>query len=78
LAELRSEPWDDHWDGLLKKKESTGYQWLTLVILATQETEIRRIEFQSHSQANSSQDPISKMSITKEAWKNGSSDRVPT
>jgi hypothetical protein len=31
-----------------------------LVILATQEAEIRRIKFQSQLQANSLQDPISK------------------
>jgi hypothetical protein len=35
-------------------------QWLTLVILATQEAEIRR-----PAQANSSQDPISKKPFTK-------------
>jgi hypothetical protein len=30
-----------------KKKEETGYWWLTPVILATQEADIRRIEVQS-------------------------------
>jgi hypothetical protein len=43
-----------------------GHQWLTPVILATQEAEIRRIVVQSQPQENSSQDPISeKKKITK-------------
>jgi hypothetical protein len=46
-----------------KKYEETilaRCQWLTPVILTTQESEIRRIAVQSQAQANSSQDPISK------------------
>jgi hypothetical protein len=35
------------------------------VILSTQKAEIRRIEIQSHPQANSSQDPIPKKPFTK-------------
>jgi hypothetical protein len=35
-------------------KRSFGHQWLTPVILASQEAEIRRISVQSHPQANSS------------------------
>jgi hypothetical protein len=43
-----------------------GAGWLTPVILATQEAEIRRIEVQSQIEANSSQDPIlKKKSFTK-------------
>jgi hypothetical protein len=41
--------------------------WLTPIILATQEAEIRRIVVQSQPQANSSQDPISKKSLHKKA-----------
>jgi hypothetical protein len=37
-----------------------GCQWLTPVIPATQETEIRRIQVQSQPWVNSSQDPILK------------------
>jgi hypothetical protein len=33
--------------GRMKKFSSVGRQWLTLVILATQEAEIKRIEVQS-------------------------------
>jgi hypothetical protein len=41
--------------------------WLTPVILATQETEIRRIEVQ----ANSSRDPISKKTIKQKGLAEG-------
>jgi hypothetical protein len=41
--------------------------WLMPVILVTQEAEIRRIVVQSQPQANSSQDPISKIPNTKRA-----------
>jgi hypothetical protein len=41
--------------------------WLKLVILATQETEIRRIVVRSQPKVNRSQDPISKKSVTKRA-----------
>jgi hypothetical protein len=40
------------------------YQWLMPIILAMQEAEIRRIPVQIQSQANSSQDPISKNTFT--------------
>jgi hypothetical protein len=42
-----------------------GCQWLTTVILATQEAEIRRIMVLSQFWANSLRDPISKKDITK-------------
>jgi hypothetical protein len=41
--------------------------WLMSIILATQEAEIR-IAVQSQPQANSSGDPISKISNTKQGW----------
>jgi predicted component of type VI protein secretion system len=48
-----------------------------LVILATQEAEIRKIVVQSQPQANSIRDPISKILNTKKDWQSGSSARVP-
>jgi hypothetical protein len=51
--------------GLAKKLNGSWHQWLTPVILATQEAEIRRIMAQSQPWANSSRDPISKCSFTK-------------
>jgi hypothetical protein len=42
-----------------------GHLWLTPVIPATQEAEIRRIVVRSQPRANSSRDPISKKPITK-------------
>jgi hypothetical protein len=50
---------------ILQDIHAAGHQWLTPVILATQEAEIRRIMAQSQSQANSSQDTISKIPNTK-------------
>jgi hypothetical protein len=53
-----------------------GCQWLTLVILATQETEIRRISVRSQPGQTVHKDPISKISskisITKKGWHSGS------
>jgi hypothetical protein len=45
------------------------HPWLTPVISATVEAEIRRIKAR---QANSLQDPISKIPITKKGWWSGS------
>jgi hypothetical protein len=42
------------------------------ITLATQEAEIRRSAVQSQPWANSSKDPILKISITKENWWSGS------
>jgi hypothetical protein len=42
-------------------------------ILATQEEEIRWIEFRSQPWANSLQDTISKIPSTKQDWESGSS-----
>jgi hypothetical protein len=47
------------------KNTAAGCWWLTPVILATQEAEIRRIVVRSQPWANSSQDPISKNPNTK-------------
>jgi hypothetical protein len=57
----------------LKKIRQARHLWVTSVILATQEAEIRRITIQSQLQANSSGDPISKTPITEKGWWSGSS-----
>jgi hypothetical protein len=56
---------DDH-----KCRKVHSRQWLTPVILATREAEIRRM-----NQANRSRDPISKKPTTKKGWWSGSSYR---
>jgi hypothetical protein len=43
----------------------TGAGWLMPVILATKEANIRRIEVPSQPRENISQDPISKIAITR-------------
>jgi hypothetical protein len=48
-----------------RKTTVAGCWWLTPVILASREAEIRRIEVQSQHQVNSSQDPILKKPNTK-------------
>jgi hypothetical protein len=45
---------------MIGRKEGARCQWLTPVILATQEAEIRRIEVQSQSGENSLRDPTLK------------------
>jgi hypothetical protein len=52
-----------------------GCGWLTPVILATLEAEIRRIT--KPAQANSSGDPILKIPNIKKEWQSGSSGTVP-
>jgi hypothetical protein len=47
------------------------------VILAIQDTEIKRITIQSQPQANSLRDPISKIPNIKQGWWSDSSGRVP-
>jgi hypothetical protein len=42
-----------------------GHWWLTPIILATEEAEIRRVVVRSQPWANSSCDPILKILITK-------------
>jgi hypothetical protein len=49
--------------------------WLTPVILATQEADIRRTTVQSQPQANSSWDPVLKIPITNKGWWSGSSGK---
>jgi hypothetical protein len=53
---------------LLQRYKEAGHWWLTPVILATQEAEIRRIVVRSQFRANSLQDPISNKTITKKGW----------
>jgi hypothetical protein len=56
---------------ILLKKDIllAGRRWLTPVIPATQEAEIRRMAVQSQPQANSSEDPISKKKKKKKKRK---------
>jgi hypothetical protein len=56
----------------VKRVLKAGCWWLTPAILATQEAEIRRITVQSQPRANSSQDPILKIPITKKGCWSGS------
>jgi hypothetical protein len=56
----------NYWvQGSIKVQWISRRQWLTPVILATQEAEIRRFTVWSQPQANSSRDPISKKPNTK-------------
>jgi hypothetical protein len=48
-----------------------GCQWLTPVILATQEAEIRRIEVRSQQGQIICETPISKKPITEKGWWSG-------
>jgi hypothetical protein len=57
---------------LQKQNEHSGHWWLTPVILATQEAEIRRISSSKPDSANSSQDPILKKHFYKKDWWSGS------
>jgi hypothetical protein len=70
-------PWLKKKKGQNKSNKQARNWWLTPIILATQEAESRRIKFQSQPEANSSRDPISKISNTKKGWRTGSSSRVP-
>jgi hypothetical protein len=45
---------------LSKQNRVAGYRWFKPIILTTQEAEIRKITVQSHPQAISLGDPISK------------------
>jgi hypothetical protein len=54
----------------------TGDWWLSPVILATWEAEIRRIAVWSQPQANGLWDPISKIPNSKKGWRSGSSNRA--
>jgi hypothetical protein len=60
-----------------KNKQKARHWWLKPVILAVQETEIRRITVQCQPTANSSQDLISKKPITKKEWQSDSGVRAP-
>jgi hypothetical protein len=63
---------------ILKLEVIAGCWWLTPVILATQEAEIRRIVVQSQPWVNSSQDPISekkKKKSQKKGWWSGLSGK---
>jgi hypothetical protein len=53
------------------RKTQAGHQWLTFVILATQEAEIK-IAVRSQPEASSLREPISKKPFTKKDWWSGS------
>jgi hypothetical protein len=50
------------------KKMPAGHWWLTPIILANQEADIRRIQIQSQPRQIVPQDPILKIPITKKDW----------
>jgi hypothetical protein len=56
----------------IKKQQSRVRRWLTLVILATQEAEIRRIMVWSQPGKTVPWDPSSKNPFTKKDWWSGS------
>jgi hypothetical protein len=56
----------------LKTPFLAGHQWLTPIILVTQEAEIRKIVVQSRPWANILQDPILKKTHQKKGWWSGS------
>jgi hypothetical protein len=64
-------PWTNSlWDPISKITKAkngleAGHRWLTPVILATLEAEVRRILVWSQTQANSSEDPMWKITNTK-------------
>jgi hypothetical protein len=62
---------------LLRFTDPARHSSLTLVILATQEAEIRRIVVQSQAWETSLPDPILKKPITKEGWRSDSDGRAP-
>jgi hypothetical protein len=55
-----------------KRDIPAEYQWLTPIILATQEAEIRRISVQSQHRQTVQQVLILKNPITKKGWWSGS------
>jgi hypothetical protein len=56
----------------LKKIIKARYWWLTPVILATQDAEIRKTAVPSQPGQNSFRDPILKILNTKKGWWSGS------
>jgi hypothetical protein len=56
---------------LVKKRMAAGHRWLTPVILATQEAEIRSLAW-----ASSREILFSKIPSTKKGWLNDSSGRA--
>jgi hypothetical protein len=56
------------YNNMLIKKKKAWCHWLTAIILATQEAQVRKTAIQSQPWANKFLDHISKKKFTKKGW----------